>query len=76
MLTCFPEGKVKSANPKSTVIARAFSSGNLSGSILVNAFTNEDLPWSTWPAVPNTNIAYILYKFFENTICNKNFRWR
>ena len=33
--------------------------GRWSGSMSVRALTRVDLPWSTWPAVPITNVVGI-----------------
>src|SRR5215217_9504194 len=54
-LTLCPPGSVSHANPRSMVMARAFSSASRSGSMPVSALTRVDFPWSTCPAVPITN---------------------
>ena len=56
-LTSRPPGNLTQANPSSMVMPRAFSSRRRSGSIPVRASISVDLPWSTWPAVPITNIG-------------------
>ena len=56
MLTSLPLGNSIQAKPKSIVRPLFFSSENLSGSIPVSDRTRDDLPWSTWPAVPITNM--------------------
>ncbi len=50
--TTRPEGSARCAKPSSRVMPRRFSSGRRSVSTPVRAFTNDVLPWSTWPAVP------------------------
>ena len=52
--TVRPEGRSVKAKPRSMVSPRSFSSTNRSGSVPVSARTNDDLPWSTWPAVATT----------------------
>ena len=59
MLTSVPSSSRTQANPSSIVIPRFFSSANRSGSMPVNALTRVDLPWSTCPAVPATNIVLV-----------------
>ena len=57
MLTSSPPGSVSHAKPRSMVMPRSFSSRSRSGSMPVSLSTSVDLPWSTCPAVPMTNMV-------------------
>ena len=59
MLTSVPLSSWTQANPSSIVIPRFFSSASRSGSMPVSALMRVDLPWSTCPAVPATNIILV-----------------
>ena len=56
MLTSVPSPRSSHAKPSSMVIPRAFSALSRSGSMPVSFSMSVDLPWSTWPAVPTTNM--------------------
>ena len=45
-----PSGRGRTAKPGSMVRPRRFSSGRVSVSVPVRAFTRAVFPWSTWPA--------------------------
>ena len=47
-----PSGRSSQVKPSSMVMPLSFSSARRSGSRPVKARIREDLPWSTWPAVP------------------------